>query len=155
MKTTTHSALLMFICQELVIALRESVRIRSCSGPYFPAFSISLRIQSKCRKIRTTITPNTDTFYAVLNLEKELLPTLNWNVSTMFLLSKTFYPRKNFKKSILNFEDAILGRILTGLYFFSWACYVNTVKIRAEDFYNFDFFQNGFDVFNEYYIFIL
>ena len=51
----------------------KSVRIRSYSGPHFPAFglnterySVSLRIQSECRKTRTRITPNTDTFYAVL-----------------------------------------------------------------------------------------
>ena len=50
----------------------KSVHIRSYSGPYFPAFGlnterygVSLRIQSKCGKIRTRITPNTDTFYAV------------------------------------------------------------------------------------------
>ena len=50
----------------------KSVRIRSCSGPYFPAFglntgrySISLRIQSECGKIRTRITPNTDTSRSV------------------------------------------------------------------------------------------
>ena len=43
------------------------------SGSYFPAFglnterySVSLRIQSECRKIRTRITPNTYTFQAVL-----------------------------------------------------------------------------------------
>ena len=54
------------------LSLRESVRIRSYSGPYFPSFgmntkkySVSLRIQSNCRKIRTRITPNTDTFYEV------------------------------------------------------------------------------------------
>ena len=48
------------------------VRIRSYSGPHFPAFglnterySVSLRIQSECGKIRTRITPNTDTFYVV------------------------------------------------------------------------------------------
>ena len=48
----------------------KSVRIRSCSDPSFPAlrlnmerYFVSLRIQSKCGKIRTTITPNTDTFY--------------------------------------------------------------------------------------------
>ena len=47
----------------------KSVRIRSFSGPYFPAFGlnterygVSLRIQSKCRKIRTRKTPNADTF---------------------------------------------------------------------------------------------
>ena len=51
----------------------KSVRIRSFSGPYFPAFglskkkySISLRIQSECWKIRTRKTPNADTFHAVL-----------------------------------------------------------------------------------------
>ena len=50
----------------------KSVRIRSYSGPHFPAFglnterySVSLRIQSECGKIRTRITPNRDTFYAV------------------------------------------------------------------------------------------
>ena len=51
----------------------KSVRIRSYSGPHFPAFGlnreiygVSLRIQSKCGKMRTRITPNTDTFHAVL-----------------------------------------------------------------------------------------
>ena len=50
----------------------KRVRIRSYSGPYFPAFglnmerySVSLRIHSECGKIQTIITPNTDTFYAV------------------------------------------------------------------------------------------
>ena len=51
----------------------KSVRIRSYSGPYFPAFglnterySVSLRTQSECGKIWTRITPNADTFYAVM-----------------------------------------------------------------------------------------
>ena len=50
----------------------KSVRIRSYSGTYFPAFwlntercKVSLHIQSECGKIRTRITPNTVTFYAV------------------------------------------------------------------------------------------
>ena len=50
----------------------KSVRICIYSGPYFPAFglntgrySVSLRIQSECEKIRTRITPNTDTFHGV------------------------------------------------------------------------------------------
>ena len=49
----------------------KNVRIRSFSGPYFPAFGLNteickanLRIKSGCRKIRTKKTPNTDTFYA-------------------------------------------------------------------------------------------
>ena len=48
------------------------VRIQSFSGPNFPTFelntekySLSFRIESKCGKIRTRKTPNTDTFYAV------------------------------------------------------------------------------------------
>ena len=50
---------------------KKSVRIRSFSGPCFPAFelnterySVSLRIQSECGKIRTRKTPNTDTLHA-------------------------------------------------------------------------------------------
>ena len=62
----------------------KSVHIRSYSGLYFPAFglntnrywlntkrySVSLRIQSECGKIRTRINPNTDTFYAVYDKRK-------------------------------------------------------------------------------------
>ena len=50
----------------------ESVRIRSYSGPYFPAFGlnmeryeVSFRIQPERGKIKTRITPNTDTFRTV------------------------------------------------------------------------------------------
>ena len=53
----------------------KSVRIQGNSGPHFPEFgqnverySISLRIQSKCWKMRIKITPNTNTFYAVIHL---------------------------------------------------------------------------------------
>ena len=58
------------------VCVLENVRIRSYSGPYFPAFelnterySVSLRIQSEWGKIRTRTTPNTDTFYAVKTIE--------------------------------------------------------------------------------------
>ena len=51
----------------------KSVRIRSYSGPYFPAFGLNterhgvfLSIQSECGKIRTRITPNTVTFNLVM-----------------------------------------------------------------------------------------
>ena len=50
----------------------KSVRIRSYSGSYFPAFGLnterfrrSLRIESECGKMRTRITPNMDTFHSV------------------------------------------------------------------------------------------
>ena len=58
----------------------KSVRIRSHSGPYFSAFglntetySVSLRIQSECRKVWTRITLNTGTVYAVLKSIKKNL----------------------------------------------------------------------------------
>ena len=65
----------------------KSVRIRSYSGPHFPAFGlnserygVSLRIQSECGKMLTRITANTDTFNAThlpsefkLNLHKNIL----------------------------------------------------------------------------------
>ena len=51
----------------------KSVRLRRFSGPYSPAFvrnaeryGVSLRIRSKCGKIRPRKTPNTDTFHAAL-----------------------------------------------------------------------------------------
>ena len=51
----------------------KSVRIRSKSGPHFPAFGlntersgVSPRIQSECGKMQTRIIPNTDIFQAVL-----------------------------------------------------------------------------------------
>ena len=55
-----------------VIHCVKSVIIWSYSFLYYPAFGLnteryfmSLRIQSKCGKIRTRITPNAATFYAV------------------------------------------------------------------------------------------
>ena len=65
---------MMFIYQ--CITLVKSDRTRRYSGLHFPAFglnterySVSLRIHSKCRKMRTRITPNTDTFHALLQLK--------------------------------------------------------------------------------------
>ena len=51
----------------------KSVHIWSYSGPHFHAlglmqYSASLRIQSECGKMRTRITPNTETFYAVIKM---------------------------------------------------------------------------------------
>ena len=50
----------------------KGVGIRNYSGPHFLAFGrnkerygVSHRIRSECAKIRTRITPNTDTFHAV------------------------------------------------------------------------------------------
>ena len=58
----------------------KSVRIRSFTCPYFPAFGlnterfgVSLCIQCECGKIRTRKTPNTGTFHAVHALETLLI----------------------------------------------------------------------------------
>ena len=58
----------------------KSVRIRSFSGPYFPAsgltlerYGVSLRIQSEFGKIRTRKTPNTDTFHEVTAIFEKLM----------------------------------------------------------------------------------
>ena len=72
-KTQNHKTPYMIL--PVTVHCVKSVRIRSYSGPYFPAlrlnterYSVSLRIQPECEKIRTRITPNTDTFYAVLDV---------------------------------------------------------------------------------------
>ena len=69
----------------------KRICIRSYSGPNFPEFglnterySVSLRIQSECGKIRTRITPNTDTFYSVW---KSLI-ILSMNLQSPFCSSK-------------------------------------------------------------------
>ena len=54
----------------------KSVRIRSYSGLHFPTFGLNTESeygeilrQSECRKMRTRITPNKDTFHAVSRYE--------------------------------------------------------------------------------------
>ena len=77
-KIKTLLSLLFYIKVKKVHCVK-SVRIRSYSGPHFLAFGLnteryeaSLRIQSECRKMRTRITPNTDTFHAVQYSKKYL-----------------------------------------------------------------------------------
>ena len=69
----------------------KRVRIRSYSGPHFPAFGlnterygVSLRIQAKWRKIRSAITPNTDTFYVVIICTESLLVYKNKYYLTLY-----------------------------------------------------------------------
>ena len=88
----------------------KSVRIRSYCGPYFPAFRlnteiyfVSLCIQSECGKIRTRITPNTDTFYSMYGCSNcpwiicssylEIIHWIvleNWTISDIFLTIMIF-----------------------------------------------------------------
>ena len=58
----------------------KSVGIWSYSGPYFPAFGLNmgrygvfLRFQSEFGKMRTSLTPNMDTFQAVFEPDKNIL----------------------------------------------------------------------------------
>ena len=74
----------------------KGVSIRSYSGPYFPPFglntkrySISLRIQPECVKIRTRITPNMDTFHAVFLFRKEKLLASNKVLCVFIICLKT------------------------------------------------------------------
>ena len=75
----------------------KSVRIRSCSGPYFPAFGlnseryfVSLRIQSKCGKMRTRITSNRDTLHAVI--------IINWKNNTKMKLHGDYHAKENLEQ---------------------------------------------------------
>ena len=67
------------------------------SGPYFPAFEVSLRIQSECGKMRTRKTTNTDTSHAV-----------EFNQWTFYLKNKDDIPVK-----ILHRNFDIIAAILT------------------------------------------
>ena len=62
----------------------KSVPFRSYSGPYFPLglnterYGVSVCIQSECGKIWARITPNTDTFYAVVTCKPYQLKYFNF-----------------------------------------------------------------------------
>ena len=91
----------------------KRVRIWSYFGSHFAAFGLNtekyfvyLRIQSECGKIRTRISPNTDTFYGVSHMNRKQRWKLvnvfiqwsktnsgifhGWNVFTLSLLRKLY-----------------------------------------------------------------
>ena len=77
----------------------KSVRIRSFSGPHFPAFGlntgkygVSLRIQSECGKIRTRKSPNMDTFPAMV-----------------FMTLVNIYGQRLFEKNVKGFQRVTLS----------------------------------------------
>ena len=70
----------------MMIHCVKSVRIRSYSGPHFPTiglnterYGVSLHIQSEYGKMRTRITPNMDTFHAVIYIYQ-----MNYMVHVVF-----------------------------------------------------------------------
>ena len=82
--TTEMSIFLLFVSARVLFVSAfhsvKRVRIRSYSGPHFPAFglnteryAVSLRIQSKCGKMQTRITPKKDALYVVFFLWVSLI----------------------------------------------------------------------------------
>ena len=82
----------------------KSIRIRSYSGSYFPAFGLNterygvyFRIQSECGKIGTVMTPNTDTLPSIFLTASHLhhhqfcLPRLASSVNLLCCHLCTFY----------------------------------------------------------------
>ena len=76
----------------------KRVRIRSYSVPYSPAFGLNTERHSECGKIRTTITPNMETFDAVeviliffITAKKTL-----WDFASLLFPSQTKFSEANF-----------------------------------------------------------
>ena len=102
---------------QILLCVRR-VRIRSNSGPHFSAFglnterySVSLQIQSECRKMQTRITQNTDTFYAVKVFREGFNPLQNnWDYFYLLVeLSSTaseielyYYHQNNWMYELLH-----------------------------------------------------
>ena len=129
----------------------KSVRIRSYSGPHFPVFG--LNIQSECGKMQTRITPNTDTFSAVL-LTGIILIDLQKACDTMYhgillgTLSIFFFSDNTVKwfrsymsngKFSLNFENSFseVSNITCGVpqgytWYLLFLIYVNNMTIKVK-----------------------
>ena len=93
----------------------KSVRIRSYSGPYFPAFGlnterygVSLRIQFECGTIWTRLTPNTDSFQAVIFAH--IFPTMRFDNESLhanFILTFASFAWCAFLSSCLLIDTTI------------------------------------------------
>ena len=75
----------------LLRSLGKHVRIRSYSGPHFPAFGLTLRIQSKCGKMRTWITPNMNTLHVVVLIQIINVSKSGYTLTQSKSLSLTYY----------------------------------------------------------------
>ena len=81
----------------------KSFRIRSYSGPLFPIFGLNterwgifLGVQSECGKMRTRITPNTNTFHAVReSLESKFFRASSNKISSLRVCYKVFISGMN------------------------------------------------------------
>ena len=92
----------------------KSVRIRNISGLYFPAFglnteklSVSLRIQSKCRKMRTRKTHNMGTFHAV-----RVMTTYAWSIFKEIIRYLKNMEIDNKKKDLQDHLSAVASTVI-------------------------------------------
>ena len=76
---------------ELVCSVFSRIRTE------YGEISVSLRVQSKCGKIRTRITPNTDTFYTV-RVVKNLIKSLYLSVRLAY---RSYHQRCSMQKGVL------------------------------------------------------
>ena len=100
----------------------KSACIRSYSGPHFSSFglnterfSVSLRIQSDCEKMRTRITPNTDAFYAV-NLAR-----LSWQKCILLWMSICFFETRTIFRLDGLWVTLVYHNFMIWLFHFTWA----------------------------------
>ena len=127
-----------------------SVRIRNYSGPYFSAFvlnteryGVSLPIQSEYWKMQTRITPNTDTFHAVLvfnfsiisvdfrimqtKFQKDDHSSIHMKkVSCLYTNLKSVLPFKIFQQTI---QKLSVQRILLLIFLEKFACMYAFVRV--------------------------
>ena len=100
-----------------VQALHKKCLIRVFSWLYFPAFElnterygISLRIQSKCGKIRTKKTPNMDTFHAAVSTLHSFIKLIRSHRMKIFCEKDGIKTLQNLQEKILSwsrFEKAV------------------------------------------------
>ena len=109
----------------------KSVHIRSYSGLYFLAFglnterySVSLPIRYKYGKIRTRITPNTDTFYAVFNTSalQETLKHFSMGWGSRWISQNWFYDY--LYKLCLYFVRLLNKSVKVKLFIIIWISYL-------------------------------
>ena len=81
----------------------KSVRTRSYSRPYYPTFGLNLRMQLECRKMRTKIIPNMDTFHAV-SYATGCYILLEFSLSILI-----YYNQVNYFDGKIFFEHLSLG----------------------------------------------
>ena len=87
----------------------KSVRVRSYSSPHFSAFGlnkeryrVSLSIQSECGKIRTGITPNTNTFHAVYSKFRNILYPTSTKILVHWLVKRRHRSLNIFRVPLWN-----------------------------------------------------